>query len=143
MAAAGTVTATPAPISIRAARSVPRNRSSSTADVQHPSGSRTSAGCAGCPNGTPCNASVLAPVGKARTTLSDSLRTTGSSVCACSTRSARAAGLRAQLDLRFLAARRAVEREGGTLSAYPPAGVPYLATRPKPVQVPNSMDVAP
>ena len=64
VAAAGRVTATPVPISIRAARSVPRNRSSRTAEVQHPSGSRTSAGCAGCPNGTPCSASVLAPRGQ-------------------------------------------------------------------------------
>ena len=122
VAAAGTVTATPAPISMRAARSVPWNRSSRTAEVQQPSGSRTSAGCAGWPNGTPCSASVLDPAGRARTTPSDSLRMTGSSACACSTRSATAAGLRAQLVLRFLPAWRAVEREGGTSSAYPPAG---------------------
>ena len=78
VAAAGTVAATPAPISMRAARSVPRNRSSRTAEVQQPSGSRTSAGCAGWPNGTPCKASVRGPAGSARTTESDRLCTTGS-----------------------------------------------------------------
>ena len=47
VAAAGAVPATPAAISTAAARSVPRNRSSSTAEVQQPSGSRTSAGMGG------------------------------------------------------------------------------------------------
>ena len=32
-------------------------------EVQQPSGSRTSAGCAGWPNGTPCSASVRGPAG--------------------------------------------------------------------------------
>jgi hypothetical protein len=118
----GAAPATPTAMSVAAARSVPRNRSSRTAEVQHPSGSRTSAGCAGWPNGTPCSASVFDPAGRARTTPSDSLRMTGSSACACSTRSARAAGLRAQLVLRFRPAWRAVETEGGTSNAYPPAG---------------------
>ncbi len=127
VAAAGTVTAIPAPISMRAARSVPRNRSSRTAEVQQPSGSRTSAGWAGWPNGTPCSASVLGPVGRARTTPADSRRTTGSSACACSTRSARAAGFRVQLDLRCLPTRRAGATDGGTFSAYPPTAVPYPA----------------
>jgi hypothetical protein len=79
VAAAGTVPAIPAAMSIPDARSVPRNASSKTADVQQPSGSRTSAGCAGWPNGTPCRASVLAPAGNARTTVSDSSWIAGSS----------------------------------------------------------------
>ena len=44
VAAAGAVPAIPAAMSKADARSVPRNASSSTAEVQQPSGSRTSAG---------------------------------------------------------------------------------------------------
>jgi hypothetical protein len=79
VAAAGAVPAIPAAMSMAEARSVPRNASSRTAEVQQPSGSRTSAGWAGWPNGTPCRASVLAPAGSARTTVSDSSWITGSS----------------------------------------------------------------
>jgi hypothetical protein len=93
VAAAGALPATPAAMSIRDARPVPPNKSSSTAEVQQPSGSWTSAGCAGWPNGTPCSASVRDPAGSARTTVSDSLRTKGSSARARSMRSATAAGL--------------------------------------------------
>ena len=105
---------------------MPRNRSSRTAEVQQPSGSRTSAGCTGWPNGTPCSASVPGPAGSTRTTPSDSLRTTGSSTWACSTRSASTAGGRIHPGLRFLAARRAVARDCRTLTAYPPAPGSYL-----------------
>jgi len=79
VATAGAVPAIPAAMSIPEARSVPGSASSKTADVQQPSGSRTSAGWAGWPNGTPCRASVLAPAGNALTTVSDSSWMTGSS----------------------------------------------------------------
>jgi len=119
VASAGTVPAIPVPISTREARSEPRNRSSSTADVQQPSGSRTSAGWAGCPNGTPCSASVRAPAGSALTTLSDSPRTAGSSTCARSTRSAMAAGRHAREGLRPFRARLTLTRDCRTPSALP------------------------
>ena len=108
VAAAGTVPATPAAIRTAAARSVPRNRSRSTAEVQQPSGSRTSAGCAGWPNGTPCSASVRGPAGSARTTESDRPWTTGSRAWARSMRSASAAGRDSRAPLRCLPARRVV-----------------------------------
>jgi hypothetical protein len=79
VAAAGTVPATPAAMSRPEARAVPGNASSRTADVQQPSGSRTSAGWTGWPNGTPCSASVRAPVGSTLTTASDSSAIMGSS----------------------------------------------------------------
>ena len=129
VATAGTVPAIPVPISTREARSEPRNTSSSTADVQQPSGSRTSAGWAGWPNGTPCSASVRGPAGSARTTLSDSPWTAGSSTCARSTRSAIAAGRHARATrdaLRPLRARRTLTRDCRTPSAYPPGRAPYL-----------------
>ena len=126
--------ATPAAMSIPAARSVPRNRSSRTAEVQQPSGNRTSAGWAGWPNGTPCRASVPLPAGRARTTVSDRLQTSGSRVCARSMRSARAAGRDSSEGLRVLRARRAaVRRDCRTSSAYPSArGLP--ARKPLPDQ---------
>ena len=122
VAAAGAVAATPAAISTAAARSVPRNRSSSAAEVQQPSGSRTSAGCAGWPNGTPCRASVRGPAGSARTTESERPWITGSRACARSMRSARADGRDSTDALRVLRVRRAVERRDcRTYSAYPPS----------------------
>ena len=124
VAAAGTVPATPAAISTAAARSVPRNRSSSTAEVQQPSGSRTSAGCAGWPNGTPCSASVRGPAGSARTTESDRPRTTGSRAWARSMRSASAAGRDSRAPLRALPARRVVWRRDCRTSRSVPAPAP-------------------
>jgi len=132
VAAAGAVPATPAAMSMPDARPVPWNRSSRTADVQQPSGSRTSAGCAGWPNGTPCRASVHDPVGSTRTAVSDSLRTTGSSTWARSMRPARAAGLARKGALRVLRAvrgRRLANRDCCTIKAYPPAGATYLTGR--------------
>ena len=120
VAAAGTVVPTPAAMRTAVARSVPRNRSSRTAEVQQPSGSRTSAGCAGWPNGTPCSASARGPAGSARTTESDRLWTTGSSEWARSMRSARTAG-RDSSALRLLPARReGWRRDCRTVNAYPP-----------------------
>ena len=92
VAVAGTELAIPAAISVWAARSVPGNRSSRAADVQQPSGSRTSAGCAGWPNGTPCSASARGPAGSARTTPSDSERTAPSRAGDRSMRSATSTG---------------------------------------------------
>ena len=120
VAAAGAVPATPAAMSIPAARSVPRNKSSRTAEVQQPRGSRTSAGWAGWPNGTPCRASVRAPAGSARTTVSERLCTTGSRACARSMLSSRAAYLDSREALWARRARRAVgRRDCRTSSAYP------------------------
>ena len=131
VAAAGAVPATPAAMSIPAARSVPRNRSSRTAEVQQPRGSRTSAGWAGWPNGTPCRASVRAPAGSARTTVSERLCTTGSRACARSMRSARAVDLDSREALRARRARRAVgRRDCRTSSAYPSPAPATRAKRP-------------
>jgi|GEM_PF-4059615 hypothetical protein len=79
VAAAGAVPAIPAAMSTPEARSVPGSDSSRTADIQQPNGSRTSAGWAGWPNGTPCRASVLVPAGNALTTVSHRSLMTGSS----------------------------------------------------------------
>jgi len=132
VATAGTVPTTPAATSTRDARSVPPNKSSRVAEVQHPSGRRTSAGWAGCPNGTPCRASVRGPAGSARTTVSDRARTTGSRTCARSMRSARAEGRltkRARPARRARRGRRPAARGGdcGTLTAYPAASPAYPA----------------
>ena len=142
VAAAGAVPAIPAAMRTPAARSVPPNRSSRTAEVQQPSGSRTSAGWAGWPNGTPCRASVRAPPGSARTTVSERPWTTGSRACARSMRSARAAGRDSSEALRALRARRAVgRRDCRTYSAYPSPAPPTRAKGPadqdRPVAAPT------
>src|SRR5579875_3229937 len=129
VAAAGAAAAIPAAISTREAGPVPRNRSSRTAEVQQPRGSRTSAGCTGWPNGTPCRASVRGPAGSARTTVPDSPRTTGSSARARSMRSARAAVRSGQGALRALPARRVVLGDGRTHNAYPRRRGAYRAVR--------------
>jgi hypothetical protein len=131
VAAAGAVPATPAAISTPAARSVPGNMSSKTAEVQQPSGSRTSAGCAGWPNGTPCRASVRGPAGSARTTVSDRLWMTGSRACARSMRSASAAGRDSSEPLRALRVRRVGgRRDCRTISPYPPSAPPTRRNPP-------------
>jgi hypothetical protein len=124
VAAAGTVAPTPTATRTAAARSVPRNRSRSTAEVQQPSGSRTSAGCAGWPNGTPCSASVRGPAGSARTTESDRPWMTGSRACARSMRSASAAGRASRAPLRALPARRVVWRRDCRTSRSVPVPAP-------------------
>ena len=66
----------------------PPSQSSSTAEVQQPIGSRTRAGWAGWPNGTPCSRSTALLGGSARTTALERARTGPSRAVARSMRSA-------------------------------------------------------
>ena len=92
VAAAGSAPATPTAMSVADARSASRPRppsqSSSTAEVQQPMGSRTAAGWAGWPNGTPCSRSTARLGGRARTTALETARTGPSRAVARSMRSA-------------------------------------------------------
>src|SRR5271166_2391961 len=143
VAVAGREPAMPAAISVRDARSVPGNRSSRAADVQQPNGSRTRAGCAGWPNGTPCRASARGPGGSARTTPVDSDRTAASRAVARSMRSAtstgrgngkRRRGLSSGTCFTWLPRANNLDRGRLTSDAYPLRGPVYLAESRRPAR---------